>query len=81
MMSSLQPLLALHAPSLELLIISLFGASLPIGFFLWLKWWLDNAKDENPDQAIAEQAKADQAHQAHHGGHGHGGDHHHHAHA
>ena len=70
-------------PSLELVIIFVFAASLPVLFFVWLNWWLSSVKDEDPDKVVREQAEADRAHADHHGhGHdGHGHDHHHHAHA
>ena len=78
------PLLAILLPNLELLVIAALASCLPISFFLWLKWWLSSVKDEHPDEVIAEQAKADQAHLEHHShghgpgdGHGHGANHHH----
>lgn len=79
-------LLALQLPSVEMLVISVFAASLPVAFFVWLNSWLSSVKDENPEDMIAAQAKADAEHREHHGhghGHGHHGkDHgHHHAHA
>lgn len=82
-MTSLIPLLALQVPSVELLIISVAASCLPITFFIWLNWWLSSVKDENPDEVIAAQGKADADHRAHQGhgdghGHGHG---HGHAHA
>jgi hypothetical protein len=83
----LSPVLGWLMPSADLWVIAIFGASLPMGFFIWLKWWLDSVKDENPDKVIAEQAKADAEHAKHSGfgdghGHGHGhGDGHHAAHA
>lgn len=76
------PVMAWQAPSFEMLLITLVGASLPTAFFFWMKWWLSSVKDENPDKVIAEQAKADAEHIKHHGhgghghGHGHGDDHH-----
>lgn len=75
-MTTVLPLLlaAMHAPSLDMLIICLFAASLPTAFFLWLKWWLGSIQDENPDEVLREQAKADQAHIEHQ--HGHSGGHH-----
>lgn len=76
-------LLAVLMPSPELLIIIAVGASLPLTFFLWIRGWLGGEKDENPEQVIAAQKKADQEHhQQHQGhGHGHGGKGGHHAHA
>ncbi len=75
-MTTVLPLLlaAMHAPSLDMLIICLFAASLPTACFLWLKWWLGSIQDENPDEVLREQAKADQAHIEHQ--HGHSGGHH-----
>lgn len=80
------PMLAWSVPSTNLVLIAIVGAILPTTFFLWLNWWLSSVKDENPDQVIAAQEKADKAHREQHGGHGHGhghghGDGHHHAHA
>jgi ABC-type nickel/cobalt efflux system permease component RcnA len=78
-MTTALPLLALQMPSLDMLIIAALASCLPVAFFVWLNWWLSSVKDENPDQVIAEQAKADREHLAHHG---HGHDHAHaHAHA
>lgn len=79
-------LLAILMPSPELLIIIAVGASLPLTFFLWIRGWLGAEKDENPEQVIEAQAKADKEHQLHHGSghghdHGHGGKGGHHAHA
>lgn len=64
-----------------MLIICIFAASLPTAFFFWLKWWLGSIKDENPEEVVQAQAKADEEHLAHHGhssGH-HGADHRAHA--
>jgi hypothetical protein len=46
-----------------------------------MKWWLDGNGNENPDETIADQAKADAAHHAQHGQGGHGHGHGHGAHA
>ncbi|MBL9134821.1 MAG: hypothetical protein JNK85_03090 [Verrucomicrobiales bacterium] len=85
MTTVLPPLLAaIHAPSVDMLIICIFASSLPTAFFFWLKWWLGSIKDENPDEVLRAQAKADQEHLEHQHAHGHGGGHHgadHHAHA
>lgn len=83
MSTTLIPLLGILAPNMELLVICAIGASLPTAFFFWLKWWLDQNGNENPDEAIAAQSKADAAHHAQHGhdGHGHGHGHGHGAHA
>lgn len=72
MTNQLLPLLAVQIPSGELLLIILFGASLPVTFFIWLKWWLSSVQVGNPDQEIADQAKADREHLEHHGHPGHG---------
>lgn len=70
--NSFLPLLGISIPGLELILICLFGATLPIAFFFWISWWLGSVKDENPDEAIAAQAKADASHHGHPGqGHGH----------
>ncbi len=77
-MTTALPLLALQMPSLDLLIIAALASCLPVAFFVWLNWWLSSVKDENPDEVIAQQAKADREHLEHHDhGHGHDHDHHH----
>lgn len=68
--------LAIFTPTFEMMVICVFAASIPIAFVVWLKWWLGSVKDENPDEAVQAQQKADQEHLAH-AGHGHGQ---HHAH-
>lgn len=70
-------------PSVEILVIIAFASTLPILFFLWIKWWLaqPDSNEAHPDQVEKEQAKADQEHLAHSGGHGHGHGHGHAAHA
>lgn len=74
--------LAILVPSLDMIIICAFAASLPVLFFVWLRWWLSSVKDENPDDVVREQAKADEAHREHHGhGPGHSGPHGSHGHA
>ncbi len=65
--STLVPLLGISLPSIELIFICLFGATLPIAFFLWMSWWLGSVKDENPDEVVAAQAEADKAHHGHPG--------------
>jgi hypothetical protein len=64
-------LLGLWMPSVETMIICVFAASLPLGFFLWMRGWLGMQREEHPDDIISEQTKADEAHRAHHHqGHG-----------
>lgn len=65
------PPLAIHMPSFEMIVICLFAASLPVAFVIWMRGWLGSVKDENPDDVIREQAKADQLHLEHHHHHGH----------
>lgn len=60
-------LLGIMVPSFEVMIICIFAASLPIGFFLWMRGWLGAAREEHPDDSIAEQLKADEEHRSHHG--------------
>lgn len=54
--------LAIYMPSLEMILVFLFAASLPVLFVIWMRGWLSSVKDEHPDEVIAAQAKADEEH-------------------
>lgn len=71
---SFTPLQAFALPNLELMIICVFAASLPVAFVLWLRAWLGSVKEENPDDVLKAQAEADREHLSGHGG-GHGSGH------
>lgn len=58
-------MLAIALPSVDLLIILAFAASLPIVFFVWIKWWLSHENEADPEQVVHEQEEADAAHLAH----------------
>ncbi len=65
------PMLAIALPSAELLLILVFAASLPVTFFFWIRRWLSQEKEQDPENVVREQEKADEAHIHHHSGHGH----------
>jgi hypothetical protein len=75
MMNTFGQLQAFHMPSVEMLIIFAFAASLPVMFVIWMRGWLGGVKDEDPDQVLRAQAKADEEHLKQHQSHGHGQSH------
>jgi hypothetical protein len=68
MTNTLSVPLAVYLPSLEMLLIFVFAASLPVMFVLWIRGWLGSVKEVDPDEAIRQQEEADRAH-ARHGAH------------
>ncbi|MBX3747872.1 MAG: hypothetical protein KF833_21405 [Verrucomicrobiae bacterium] len=66
-------LFGIFLPTFEMLVICVFAASLPVAFIFWLRRWLDNVRDEDPEDVERLQSEADKDHVAHHGhGHSHG---------